>query len=226
MVHVKVCGITRRQDAARAAELGAAAVGFVFWRRSPRYIDPPDAAAIVRTLPPEVAPVGVFVNPTRDSVRRIAETVGLATVQLHGDEPATLCDGLPYVVWKAVPIDGDRDATRARLDRVPASVTVLLDAADRTRRGGTGRTIDWEEAAAIAVRRRVILAGGLAPDNVGAALRAVRPAGIDVSSGVEASPGVKDHERLRAFFDAVHAAEAPAEGGVSVAAANTGEGHR
>ncbi len=226
MVRVKVCGIMRPQDAARAVALGAAAIGFVFWRGSPRYIAPPDAAAIVRTLPPDVVPVGVFVNPTRDDVRRVAESVGLGTVQLHGDEPATLCDGLPYVVWKAVPVGPDRDATSARLDRVPASVTVLLDAADRTRRGGTGRTIDWEAAAAIAARRRVILAGGLAPHNVGAALHAVRPAGIDVSSGVEVSPGVKDHESLRTFFDAVRAADQSAgDDGVSVAAANAGKGH-
>ena len=226
MVHVKVCGITRAQDAALAAELGATAVGFVFWRGSPRYIDPPDAAAIARTLPPEVAPVGVFVNPTRDDVRRIAETVGLSTVQLHGDEPATLCDGLPYDVWKAVPVDPDRDATRARLDRVPASVTVLLDASDRTRRGGTGRTIDWDVAATIAARRRIILAGGLAPDTVGLALRVVRPAGIDVSSGVEASPGVKDHKDLRAFFDAVRAADESPGAGARAAAANTLEDRR
>ena len=211
MVNVKVCGITRAEDAALAAELGATAIGFIFWPESPRYLEPAAAAAIVRTLPARVAPVGVFVNPTRDKVGQIAATVGLAVVQLHGDEPATLCDGLPYDVWKAVPVDADRGQTRSRVDQVPNRVTVLLDASDPGRRGGTGKTIDWTIAAAIAADRRIVLAGGLTPDNVGDALRDVRPFGLDVSSGVEASPGRKDPERLRAFFDAVRSAD-PAVG--------------
>ena len=205
MMNVKVCGITQAGDAALAARLGASAVGFIFWPRSPRYIEPEVAAGIVRSLPGNVVPVGVFVNPTREEVQNVAGTVGLAGVQLHGDEPATLCDGLPYDVWKAVAVDSNCDVTRARVNAVPDEVTVLLDASDRTRRGGTGRTIDWEIAASIAAERRTMLAGGLAPDNVGAALRRVRPHGLDVSSGVEASPGRKDPDRLRAFFDAVRA---------------------
>ncbi len=216
MVNVKVCGITRAADAELAADLGAAAVGFIFWPRSPRYIEPPAAAAIVRTLAGGVAPVGVFVNPTRDEVREVAATVGLATVQLHGDEPATLCAGLPYDVWKAVPVDSDPKGTCARVDQVPEDVTVLLDASDHTRRGGTGRTIDWTVAATVASNRRIMLAGGLAPENVGAALEMVRPFGVDVSSGVEESPGRKNPDRLRAFFDAVRAAEQPAGDGMPV----------
>lgn len=216
-VNVKVCGITRGGDAALAAKLGASAIGFVFWPRSPRYIEPAAAAGITRTLPANVAPVGVFVNPTREEVQEVAATVGLATVQLHGDEPATLCDGLPYDIWKAVAVDSNRQATRTRLDEVPAEVTVLLDASDPTRRGGTGRTIDWEVAAAIAAERRTVLAGGLAPGNVGAALRRVRPYGLDVSSGVEESPGRKDPDRLRAFFEAVRAADGTGGAGMPAA---------
>ena len=200
-VKVKVCGITRPEDAALAVDLGASAVGFVFWPRSPRYVAPAAAAAMARALPPDVAPVGVFVDPTRDDVDAIAARVGLAGVQLHGDEPATLCDGLPYRVMKAVPVDGD--ATHDRVDEVPAGITVLLDARDPARRGGTGRTVDWTVASAVAARRRIFLAGGLRPENVGEALRVVRPYGIDVSSGVEAEPGRKDAGRLRAFFDQV-----------------------
>ena len=198
---VKVCGITRRGDALLAADLGASAVGFVFWPRSPRYMAPEAAAAIALALPADVAPVGVFVDPTVDEVRRIAAQVGLAAVQLHGDEPATLCDGLPYRVLKAVPVAGA--ATGGAADRVPSRVTVLLDARDPVRKGGTGRTVDWGVAAAVAARRRIFLAGGLRPENVGAALRSVRPYGIDVSSGVETSPGRKDAGRLRDFFKEV-----------------------
>lgn len=198
---VKVCGITRREDALLAADLGASAVGFVFWPHSPRYVEPEAAAEIARALPADVAPVGVFVDPPLDDVRRIAARVGLAAVQLHGDEPATLCDGLPYRVLKAVPVAGA--ATRAAAERVPRRVTVLLDARDPVRRGGTGRTVDWGVAAEVAARRRIFLAGGLGPGNVGEALRTVRPYGVDVSSGVEARPGRKDAGRLRVFFEEV-----------------------
>ena len=198
---VKVCGITRREDALLAADLGASAVGFVFWPRSPRYVEPEAAAEIARALPADVAPVGVFVDPSVDDVRRIAARVGLAAVQLHGDEPATLCDGLPYRVLKAVPVAGA--ATRAAAERVPRRVTVLLDARDPVRRGGTGRTVDWSVAAEVAADRRIFLAGGLGPGNVGEALRTVRPYGVDVSSGVETRPGRKDAGRLRVFFEEV-----------------------
>ena len=198
---VKVCGITRREDALLAADLGASAVGFVFWPHSPRYVEPEAAAEIARALPADVAPVGVFVDPAVDDVRRIAARVGLAAVQLHGDEPATLCDGLPYRVLKAVPVAGA--ATRAAAERVPRRVTVLLDARDPVRRGGTGRTVDWGVAAEVAARRRIFLAGGLGPGNVGEALRTVRPYGVDVSSGVETRPGRKDAGRLRVFFEEV-----------------------
>ena len=198
---VKVCGITRREDALLAADLGASAVGFVFWPHSPRYVEPEAAAEIARALPADVAPVGVFVDPSVDDVRRIAARVGLAAVQLHGDEPATLCDGLPYRVLKAVPVAGA--ATRAAAARVPRRVTVLLDARDPVRRGGTGRTVDWGVAAEVAAGRRIFLAGGLGPGNVGEALRTVRPYGVDVSSGVETRPGRKDAGRLRVFFEEV-----------------------
>lgn len=200
-VKVKVCGITRRDDALLAADLGAAAVGFVFWAPSPRYIEPAAAAAIARELPADVAPVGVFVDPMVGEVQRIAAEVGLAAVQLHGDEPATLCDALPYRVLKAVPVQGE--TTFAAADRVPPRITVLLDARDPVRRGGTGRTVDWGVAARVAARRRVFLAGGLGPENVGAALRSVEPYGIDVSSRVETQPGRKHAGRLRDFFEEV-----------------------
>ena len=201
MVKIKVCGITRHGDAMLAADLGASAIGFVFWPDSPRYVEPGAAAEIASRLPADVAPVGVFVDASTDEVRRIAATVGLAAVQLHGSESAEVYRGLPYRVIKAVSVRGA--ATAAAVDAVPDEMTVLLDAHDPVRKGGTGQTVDWSVAATIAARRRLFLAGGLRRDNVREAVRVVRPYGIDVSSGVESDPGHKDARRLRAFFEEV-----------------------
>jgi phosphoribosylanthranilate isomerase len=200
---VKVCGITRPADAMLAAELGACAIGLVFWPTSPRAIDPRHAREIVLALPPFVASVGLFVNQPADDVMRIADLVGLSAVQLHGDESVESYRMLPRRVIKAVPVrDGSAEEAAAR---VPGTVTVLLDAHDPVRRGGTGRTIDWSVAAAIARRRPVILSGGLNPGNVCSAVTAVSPYAVDVSSGVEEAPGRKDPVKLQAFFAALRA---------------------
>jgi phosphoribosylanthranilate isomerase len=198
LTRVKICGITRAEDAQLAAALGAWAVGFVFWPESPRAIDPAAARAIVRDLPPFVAAVGVFVNEPAVRVHQVATEVGLSAVQLHGDEPPEVVDAMQWRVIKAVTLEAPES-----LSRWPARVTLLVDAHDHARRGGTGRTVDWARAAALARTRRVVLAGGLRPENVGEALRVVAPAAIDVSSGVESSPGIKDAARMRALFDAV-----------------------
>ncbi|MEO6213644.1 MAG: phosphoribosylanthranilate isomerase [Vicinamibacterales bacterium] len=198
---VKVCGMTRLEDALLAAELGASAIGFIFWPASPRFVHPAIARAIISRLPPAVVPVGVFVDQPRVHVREVAKHVGLGAVQLHGHETIEFAIGLKEPVIKAVPVGDCFDATA--LDDIPASITVLLDAHDPVKRGGTGRTIDWTLAARAAGRRPVMLSGGLNPDNVRDALRAVRPYAIDLSSGVESSPGVKDHARLRALFEAL-----------------------
>ena len=205
MVRVKICGITRVADARLAAELGAAAVGFVFWSKSPRFVDPAEAEAIADQLPAGVAPIGVFVDSSRDDLCRITDRVGLAAVQLHGSESLEFCLSLPYPVVKAVAVS---DTVRVdEIRALPAEVTVLLDAHDPIRRGGTGRTIDWSVAAGVASERQVFLSGGLTPDNVGEAIRTVRPYGVDVSSGVESAPGHKDADRLRAFFAQVGGSE-------------------
>jgi phosphoribosylanthranilate isomerase len=198
---VKVCGITRAEDAAAAVRQGAAAIGFVFWPGSPRFIDPRRARAIAAELPASVAAVGVFVNQAAADVNRVAEEVGLAVVQLHGDETPEYADAVQRPVWKACSV---HDAVPADW---PLGVRLLLDAADPVRRGGTGRTIDWAAAARLAAQRPVILAGGLTPENVAEAVARVRPFGIDVSSGVERSPGIKDAERLEALFAALEAYE-------------------
>ena len=195
---VKICGITRVEDAAAAVECGAGALGFVFWPGSPRCIDPYRARAIVATLPPLVTPVGVFVNQPGDYVTSVASLVRLGAVQLHGDETAGYAAGIATPVIKAVTV------ADPQCSDWPAHTLLLLDVHDPERRGGTGRTVDWTAAASIAVQRKMLLAGGLTPENVADAVARVRPFGIDVSSGVERSPGVKDHQRLRALFEALY----------------------
>jgi tryptophan synthase beta subunit len=199
-MYVKICGITREEDAGIAAQLGAAAVGLVFWPGSPRVIRPDRARAIVERLPPFVAAVGVFVDQPPEYVRHIAAEVGLSAVQLHGYEAPGDVAGFGVRVIKAVRADAPA------LDRLadwPDSVTVLVDAMDSSRPGGTGGKADWALAARMAAHRPLVLAGGLTAENVAQAIRAVRPIGVDVSSGVERSPGVKDHAAMRRFFESV-----------------------
>ncbi len=200
---VKVCGIRRMDDARLAAELGAAAIGFIFWPGSRRFIEPDAAAEISAALPADVLRVGVFVDQTPAGISDAAVRAGLQAAQLHGSEAVAEYLWLGLTIVKAIAVPDRFDP--AVVDAVPASVTVLLDAHDPVRHGGTGRTIDWQAAAAVAARRRTILSGGLTPDNVAAAASRVRPYMIDVSSGVESSPGVKDAARLRAFFAALGA---------------------
>jgi phosphoribosylanthranilate isomerase len=197
---VKICGITRIDDARAAVDAGAEMIGFIFWEGSPRFVQTDRAKAIVRSLPATVGSVGVFVNQDPARVNEIADEVGLTTVQLHGDETPGQAELIRRPMIKAITILDD-----AHVDQWPESVTLLVDAHDPVRRGGTGAKADWASAAALAARRRILLAGGLTPANVADAIRHVRPFGIDVSSGVESSPGIKDHERLTALFHAVHA---------------------
>jgi phosphoribosylanthranilate isomerase len=198
---VKICGITSVRDAEAVVDAGARAIGFVFWPNSPRFVDPYRARAIARTLPAGVMPVGVFVNQPAEYVKGVAALVRLGAVQLHGEEDAGYATSIGFPVIKAVSIGQERAADA--IDRWPAKTILLLDADDPINRGGTGRTIDWTIAASIATQRPVLLAGGLTPDNVAAAAAAVQPFGLDVSSGVERSPGVKDHARIRALFEAL-----------------------
>ena len=200
---VKICGITRLEDAEAAVEQGAHALGFVFWPKSPRFVDPDRAQAIIAALPPLVTVVGVFVDQPASEVNEVAARVGLGAVQLHGDETREYVGGIERPVVKSFAIgESSRDDA---VDAWPACVTLLLDVYDPSRRGGTGRRIDWMRAARVAARRPALLAGGLKPENVAEAIRCVRPFGIDVSSGVESSPGIKDHVRLRALFEVMEA---------------------
>jgi len=199
---LKICGITRVEDAQHAVAHGATAIGFVFWGRSPRCVSPDRVAAIVSALPRSVTTVGVFVNETIAEVQAIVEQTAISAVQLHGDETAAAAAALSVPVVRSMTLE-DCEALSAEW---PDDTTFLLDAADPVQRGGTGKTVDWGMAARVAARRRVILAGGLTAVNVAEAVSLVRPWGVDVSSGVEASPGVKNPDAVAAFLTNARAA--------------------
>jgi phosphoribosylanthranilate isomerase len=199
---VKICGIRRPQDAEAAVHHGASAIGFIFWPGSPRFIDPYRARTIAKTLPPFVATVGVFVNQSREYINGVASLVPLSVVQLHGDETPDFASPLSRPVLKAI--------TRPGKGREwPKHMMLLVDVHDAVKRGGTGQVADWGMAAAIARDRPIVLAGGLTPDNVAEAVAAVQPWGLDVSSGVEQSPGIKDERRIAALFAAIHQLRVP-----------------
>ena len=201
---VKICGITRPQDAERAVALGATAIGFIFWPSSPRRVGLEAARSIGRLVPASVLKVGVFVDAPAAELARTVDEAGLDAVQLHGSESPDLVRGLEARVIKAVALGSpDAEAQIAQW----TGTTLLLDAHDPVRHGGTGRVVDWERAASLARRHEVVLAGGLNPENVAEAVRRVRPAGIDVSSGVEQTPGVKDLVKLAALFEALASVE-------------------
>lgn len=201
---VKICGITSAEDAAVAVEAGADALGFVFYRRSPRYIDPALAKRIIMGLPPLVTAVGVFVDEEQQVVRNLMDECGLSLAQLHGHESAGYCQELGRPVLKALRVK-DRSSFLALAEfQGRAGVRgFVLDAFSNQAYGGTGQVIDWQLAAEAAKVANILLAGGLTPDNVEKAIQSVQPYGVDVSSGVEREPGKKDHEKVRAFIRAV-----------------------
>jgi phosphoribosylanthranilate isomerase len=194
---LKVCGITRLTDARYAVQHGATALGFVFWPESPRYITPDRAAEIIAELPSTTTAVGVFVNEPVEGIKAVVAKTGINAVQLHGDEPPAYAGELEWPVLRSITVD-EADETCASW---PVDTTFLLDAGDPVRRGGTGTTVDWSGAAAVARARRVVLAGGLTPVNVGDAITIVRPFGVDVSSGVEEAPGVKNFDKVARFLE-------------------------
>jgi len=202
-VKVKICGITNLDDALAAVEAGADALGFNFYRESPRFVKSDVVKRIVAKLPPFVLPVGVFVNEDVKIVRDWMDDCGLAIAQLHGDEAAAYCDLLGRPVMKAIRIK-DRGSLLALAEyKGRARVRgFVVDAFSAASYGGTGKVVDWSLAAEVAQAVPVLLAGGLTPENVAEAIRAVRPYGVDVSSGVESSPGKKDRAKVQAFIKA------------------------
>jgi phosphoribosylanthranilate isomerase len=203
-VKIKICGITNLQDAEAAVEAGADALGFVFYAKSPRCIEPEVAKRIIAQLPPFVLPVGVFVNHDRDTIREVFDECGLAFAQLHGDETPEFCESLGRPVLRALRLR-DRGSLLA-LAEYKGRMGVrgfIVDAFSTQAYGGTGETVDWALAREVAQAMPILLAGGLTSDNVQEAIQHVQPYGVDVSSGVEESPGRKDHEKIRAFTEAV-----------------------
>jgi phosphoribosylanthranilate isomerase len=194
-------GTPRAPPPEAAVALGVHALGFVFWPSSPRGTTVEHAADIIRELPPFVTPVGIFVDPTPDELLRARDVGGIRLAQVHGSAPPAPPPGL--AILQAVHLTGHDGHV---VPEVKEGAPVLVDAFDPHARGGTGRTIDWSKAAVVARSRHVILAGGLNAGNVADAIRTVRPYGVDVSSGVEHSPGIKDSEKLAAFVAAVKAA--------------------
>jgi phosphoribosylanthranilate isomerase len=207
MTFIKICGITNLDDALAAVDAGADALGFNFYKPSPRYIAPDAAREIIRQLPESVLTVGVFVNETTPQfVENLARDAGVSAIQLHGDESPEYCRELSgrYVI-KALAAGSDFNAQRAQDYHVDA---ILLDTKDSALRGGTGRVFDWSIARH--VRRAVgklFLAGGLGVQNIEAAIISVNPYGVDACSALEKTPGKKDHERMRAFVNTIRSVQ-------------------
>ncbi len=205
-VRVKVCGITRLEDAVAAVDAGADAVGFIFHRESPRYIRPEDAGVIATALPPFVSTVGVFVDMEQMEVSRTMRTAGLDVAQLHGDEDASYCSMFPRVI-KALRVRGPE--VIQKMSEYSCVSAFLFDAYHPDVHGGTGEVFDWDIAARATATHRIILAGGLTPDNIAEAVQRVRPYAVDVSSGVEMAPGLKDHAKVREFIKRATGATGP-----------------
>jgi phosphoribosylanthranilate isomerase len=198
MVHVKICGITSVEDAQAAVEAGADALGFVFYPPSPRYVTPEQADQIIRWLPPFVTTVGLFVDVPLDMINDIAARCRLDRIQLHGHETPEFCRQLKQPVIKAFRIKNVDSL--AQLPRYTVSAYLLDAYVEGALPGGTGASFPWDLAAQAKPYGPMILAGGLTPENVAAAIVRLRPYGVDVSSGVERAPGFKDHQKVRAFI--------------------------
>lgn len=196
MVKVKICGITNLEDALIAVEAGADALGFVFFTGSSRYISPDQAAGIIRLLPPFVQTVGLFVNEELAIVNSVADQCGLDLIQLHGEESPDYCAAVTRRVIKAFRVKDESSLDDMQNYRVAA---YLLDAWSPVAHGGTGTVFNWDIAAQAAASYTIILAGGLTPENVAGAIAAVQPYAVDVSSGVETTPGRKDTRKVNAF---------------------------
>jgi len=199
MVKVKICGITNLNDAKAAVDFGADALGFVFFKNSPRYISPTDASSIIKNLPLFIAAVGVLVNESSADAERIVSETGIDIIQLHGDEPPEMCCFSRRMI-KAIRVKSLESLAPLEAYRKTVSA-FLLDTYTPDTLGGTGRIFNWDVALEAKQFGRVILAGGLTPENVSDAVRHVNPYAVDVSSGVERGKGKKDYEKMRLFIE-------------------------
>jgi phosphoribosylanthranilate isomerase len=203
MTEIKICGITNLKDARRVFECGADALGFIFHPESPRYLTPGAARKIIKGLPAEITKVGVFVNREYQVVKGMADYCGLDIIQLHGDETPEYCSSFPpFSLIKAVSKWKDTDLRP--LSKYPVKA-FLVDSRDQEHYGGTGIKSDWTLAKKIGEIKPLILAGGLNAENIREAIETVSPDAVDIASGVEISPGKKDHEKMRELIDIVRA---------------------
>jgi phosphoribosylanthranilate isomerase len=203
MVKIKICGITNVEDALAASEAGADALGFNFYKKSPRYIEPQKAGEIVRQLPPFVVPVALFVNEREEKIRDIQFTTGIKVLQFQGDEGPEFCERFSTRVIKVFQVKDKESLKQMAHYRVNA---YLLDSYKEGMRGGTGVAFDWHLAVVAKTLGRIILAGGLTPENVADAVKLVQPYAVDVASGVEKEKGIKDHGKIKKFISEVRKA--------------------
>ena len=205
MTQLKICGITNKEDALYAAGGGTAALGFIFYPSSSRYIKPEEARKIISVLPDELVKVGVFVNEKADEIKRVMEYCGLDMVQLHGDESPEFCrEFTTSQIIKAVELKNDNDLNRAFDYDVAA---LLVDSRHAGLYGGTGRKANWKLACRIKNKKQLILSGGLNEENIAEAMQTVAPAALDINSGVESEPSKKDHAKLARIFDIIRAVD-------------------
>jgi phosphoribosylanthranilate isomerase len=205
VTEVKICGITNKEDALRAAQCGATALGFIFYAPSPRYIKPEAARKIISALPDKLIKVGVFVNEKMEEIKRVMEYCAIDMIQLHGDESPEFCREFPSArVIKAVELKNEVDLTYAKSYHVGA---ILVDSRHAGLYGGTGKKANWKLACRIKNKQLLILSGGLNEKNIPEALRSVAPMALDINSGVESEPGKKDHAKLARIFDIIRAVD-------------------
>ncbi len=209
MTEVKICGITNKEDAACAVQCGAVALGFIFYPPSPRYIKPDDAKKIIMTLPEKIISIGVFVNETSERIKKIMGYCGLDMIQLHGDESPEFCREFSLSsTIKAVELKKEADINRTFNYDVAA---ILVDSRHAGLYGGTGKKANWELAGRIKEKKLLILSGGLNETNIADALQTTAPDALDINSGVEASPGRKDHKKLSQIFKIIRATDTKPE---------------
>ncbi len=202
MIRVKICGITNKDDALTAVRLGASALGFIFYKKSPRYLSPDKALKIIEALPPFIVPVGVFVNEKEGALKDIVNFCGITTVQLHGDESPQYCQRLKHFkLIKAFRIKDQIDWDM--VNQYETICTQLFDTCHENEYGGSGKSFNWNLLNEKKIKKPFILSGGLNAQNVVEAMNRVKPYALDVSSGVEESPGKKSKERLVEFFEAL-----------------------
>lgn len=205
MTEVKICGITNSQDALAALECGAAALGFIFYPPSPRYLKPADAKKIIASLPNKLVKIGVFVNEKPEEIKKVMEYCSLDMIQLHGDESPEYCNQFPASsIIKAFALKNDDDVNQALNYNVAA---ILIDSRHAGLYGGTGKTSNWEMARRIKDKKPLVLSGGLNAENIAEAMKTIAPNALDINSGVEESPGIKDYKKLRQIFEIIRVSD-------------------